>query len=325
MPEFPRRYRPYLISALAGLSYALLFRLIFNTDAFHVAGGLLMVSFLVVVPMGLGGVAVHFAPPRYSYFQRHLLAPWTAVLLFMLTAFLAHLEGAICLVIIFPLFMFMSWLGGSIYSQFRRDDEPHDRALVSILALLPLLTAAVESRFSPPDSQRRVQNMVDVAAPPAVVWQHIIRVPPIRATDLGPSLVDRIGFPRPVEATLTHEGVGGVRHATFERGVEFIETVDEWVPEQRLSFSIKPNTATIPPTTFDEHVTVGGRFFDVLRGTYELQPLPQGRTRLVLYSQQRLSTNLNGYAGLWTDYVMSEIQRRILQVVKRRCEADARG
>ena len=124
-----------------------------------------------------------------------------------------------------------------------------------------------------------------------------------------------------IGATLTRGGVSGVRHATFERGVEFIETVDEWVPLQRLSFSIVPNTATIPPTTFDEHVIVGGRFFDVLRGTYELQPAGPGRTRLVLHSRQRLSTHLNWYAGLWTGFVMSEIQSRILTVLKRRCEA----
>lgn len=69
-----------------------------------------------------------------------------------------------------------------------------------------------------------------INAPAAVVWQHIIRVAPIRAADLGPSLLDDLGFPRPVAATLTREGVGGGRHATFERDVEFIETVDEWQP-----------------------------------------------------------------------------------------------
>jgi hypothetical protein len=96
-----------------------------------------------------------------------------------------------------------------------------------------------------------------------------------------------------------------------------------WEPLKRISFRIKPNTATIPPTTFDEHVTVGGRFFDVLRGTYELQALSPSQTRLILYSQQRLSTRLNPYAGLWTDYVMREIQQRILRVVAKRSETQS--
>ncbi|OON65287.1 hypothetical protein [Hymenobacter sp. CRA2] len=316
-----RRYTPYLAAVLAGVAYALFFRLLFNAGPFQQSGGLLMLAFLVGVPVGLGALTVHFTPPTESNFRRYWLAPWLTVGLFLAVAFLAHLEGAICLIIILPLFLIMASVGAYLYQLFERDDDqPRNAAVVTALAVLPLLAAVAETRVAAPDSQRRVENVVDITAPPAVVWQHIIRVPPIRATDLGRSFVDRIGFPRPVEATLTHEGVGGVRHATFERGVEFIETVDEWQPQRRLSFSIKPNTATIPPTTFDEHVTVGGRFFDVLRGTYELQPLPGGRTRLLLYSQQRLSTRLNPYAGLWTDYVMSEIQRRILHVVKRRCE-----
>ncbi|UYZ57769.1 SRPBCC family protein [Hymenobacter latericus] len=326
MLQISGRHTPKLLAVLAGVVYALAFRLVFNTGPFERYGGLLMVSFLVAVPYGLGMLTAHYTPPGRGSAWRYVFAPWIATTLFLVTAFIAHLEGAICLIIILPLFFFVSWLGARLYGwlEKRRNNKPDDYVLVSAVALLPLVVALAESRFATPDSLRRVQNVVEIAAAPAAVWPHIVRVPPISAADLGPSLIDDIGFPRPVEATLTHEGIGGVRRATFERGVEFIETVDEWVPLQKLSFSIEPNTATIPPTTFDEHVIVGGRFFDVLRGTYELQPLPNGHTRLVLYSQQRLSTNLNPYAGLWTDYVMSEIQRRILQVVKRRCEAPRR-
>ena len=49
--------------------------------------------------------------------------------------------------------------------------------------------------------------------------------------------------------------------ASFERGLTFTETITDWVPLQRIEFTIRANTATIPRTTLDEHVTVGGRFF----------------------------------------------------------------
>jgi hypothetical protein len=87
------------------------------------------------------------------------------------------------------------------------------------------------------------------------------------------------------------EGVGGVRHASFERGVLFIETVDAWEPERRLAFSIHAQSDQIPPTTLDEHVPVGGPFFDGLRGEYTLEPLPNGATRLRLSSRRRISTD----------------------------------
>lgn len=320
--QISRRYIPFALAIGLGLGYSLLARFAFG-DFNPFDSELLSVAYLVVMPLALGAVTAHFVPTDASKALRYLGTPFLVVMSFMAATLLFHLEGLICLVIVCPLFMVLSVLGAALYGTIhnllaRRRDQ---HTLAVAFALLPYLLAPLENRFANPDSFRRVENVIDIAAPAPVVWQHIIRVAPIRAAELGPSLLDDIGFPRPVAATLTREGVGGVRHATFERGVEFIETVDDWQPLRRLSFRIAPNTATIPPSTFDEHVTVGGRFFDVLRGTYELRPLGPGRTRLILYSQQRVSTHLNWYAGLWTRYVMSEIQQRILGVLKKRCEA----
>ncbi|MBF9223677.1 SRPBCC family protein [Hymenobacter ruricola] len=315
---------PYFLAVGIGLLYAFVARFILG-EPFINDNGLLTGSFLLITPVAIGALTAHYLPPTEGKWRRLVVAPFFAVMLFLFCALLFHLEGFICIAIIGPLYLLLAFFGAFIYSAIAdlQDKKDNKTLVVAAFALLPFITAPLENQFNNPDDFRRVENIVLINAPAAVVWQHIIRVAPIPAQDLGPSLIDDIGFPRPIEATLTHEGVGGVRHATFERGVEFIETVDDWQPLRRLSFSIAPNTATIPPTTFDEHVIVGGRFFDVLRGTYELQPAGPGRTRLVLYSEQRLSTHLNWYAGLWTGYVMSEIQGRILAVLRRRCEAPA--
>ena len=153
-----------------------------------------------------------------------------------------------------------------------------------------------------------------------MVSANIERVPAIAPNELRPTWTHRIGFPRPIAATLSHEGVGGVRHATFDGGVLFIETIDTWDPWRKLSFSIRAQTDRIPRTTLDQHVTIGGPYFDVLRGTYELQPLSNGGTRLILSSDHRLSTDFNWYSELWTRSVMSDLQKSILSVIKNRCE-----
>ncbi len=315
----PRRY-PLLLALGVGLFYSLMMRFVLGENFIN-ANGLLSIAFLVLTPVALGAITAHYNPTASSW--QRLGQALLVTLLFIITTFLFNLEGLICLIIIGPLFAVLSILGSVLYGLIARRRAVKNRStlVAAAFALLPFIAVPLENQFNNPDDFRQVENTILINAPAAVVWQHIIRVAPIQARDLGHSVIDDIGFPRPVAATLTREGVGGVRHATFERGVEFIETVDEWVPLQRLSFSIVPNTATIPPTTFDEHVIVGGRFFDVLRGTYELQPAGPGRTRLVLHSRQRLSTHLNWYAGLWTRFVMSEIQGRILTVLKRRCEA----
>jgi hypothetical protein len=316
-----RRRYPFLVAIGLGLAFALVSRYLFDDKLSSQAGGLLTISFLLLIPLALGAITTHFIP-QGGKFWRLCGAPWLTVMLFFATTLLFHLEGLICLLIIGPAFLIVASVGALLYHSIVGLLPPRGNKtlVVAAFAVLPFLAIQFENQVDNPDNFRRVENSVLIQAPAAVVWQHIIRVAPIRAADLGTSPLDKMGFPRPVEATLTHEGVGGVRHATFERGVEFIETVDDWQPLKQLSFSIVPNTATIPPTTFDEHVIVGGRFFDVLRGTYELRPAGPGRTLLVLHSQQRLSTHLNWYAGLWTGWVMSEIQGRILTVLKQRCE-----
>lgn len=317
---------PPLAAVAAGLTYALLLRFAYGGQFGGEGDDLLSLAFLVGGPLGLGALTAYVAGPARSAAHRIFVAPLLAVALFLVAAFVFMLEGLICLILILPLFFLLSMAGAALYvlaeKLLRRRDanRPRHTLAVAALAAAPLLATPLEHRWARPDELRRVENAVDIDAPAAAVWAQIVRVPAIRPADLPPSLTDAIGFPRPVEATLTREGVGGVRHATFERGVEFVETVDDWQPRRRLSFAIKPNTKTIPPTTFDEHVAVGGRYFDVLRGTYELRPLSPTRTRLVLYSEQRLSTHVNSYAGFWTDWVMSEIQSRILQVVRRRSE-----
>ena len=129
-----------------------------------------------------------------------------------------------------------------------------------------------------------------------------------------------LGFPRPLEAKLIGEGVGAVRQATFEHGVLFVETINEWDAPRSLSFSIHADTKNIPPTTFDEHVIIGGKYFDVLEGSYAVEDVGGGDVVLHLSSSQRLSTRFNFYSHFWTEYLMADLQNYILQIIKKRSE-----
>lgn len=68
---------------------------------------------------------------------------------------------------------------------------------------------------------------------------------------------------------------------------------------------------------------IGGPYFDMLDGRYEIQPIGDGRTILHLTSTHRLTTRFNWHAGLWTEPIMSEPRRYILAIVKARAEAVA--
>jgi hypothetical protein len=231
-------------------------------------------------------------------------------------------EGLICILFAIPITFVFSILGGVSARLYNRRAR-NRRSTTLCLALLPFAVAFAESLHTAPREIRPVETGIVIHAPANIVWQNIESVRTIAPSELRPTWTHRIGFPRPIAATLDHEGIGGVRKASFEGGVLFTETITDWQPDKVIAFSIKANTDSIPQTTLDEHVTIGGQYFDVLNGRYILEPQPDGSVLLRLVSQERLSTDFNWYAGLWSDAVMRSLQQSILEVIQHRCEAEA--
>jgi hypothetical protein len=333
LERFSRNARVNLTGLGIAALYGMTIRFIFTSqklprglaNVFGPALLVMTVAFLFAVPFAMGYVAVtarfHLAratnqdPPNVAYW---IFFPWLPAVAAMLLAALFAWEGSVCLLFAAPIMLILASVGGvsAGFAQ-RRQVRP---VQLSAVALLPLLLVLLEDHVPDPLSYRTVETAIRIHASAVAVWTNIIRVPAIQPTELPSSWVRTVGFPRPVEATLSHEGVGGVRHASFTGGLVFTETIDRWDPLRDLSFSIHANTSQIPPTTLDEHVKVGGHYFDVLEGEYRLEALPDGNTLLHLSSRERVSTHFNAYAGFWTDAVMRSIQSSILHVIQRRAE-----
>jgi hypothetical protein len=312
------------LGAATGTAYGLLIR--YGAQVFHNSQVVVVMTlgFMLFLPLAMGFVTIFVIERRRAQsVWMWFLFPWVPVAAAEAAVLAAFWEGKICVLMFTPIALVASTIGGvaaGLIVRHTRSTRAKSATLTCVLCL-PLLLSPFESRFLAQRDLRNVESVVEIQASPAAVWKNIERVPPISSNELQPSWSHAVGFPNPVEATLSEEGVGGVRHASFEGGVLFIETVDTWEPEHRLGFSIRAQTQQIPPTTLDEHVTVGGKFFDVLHGEYSLEPLPNGSTRLHLVSRHRVSTDFNWYAHLWTDAVMRDLQQRILFVVKNRSEA----
>lgn len=307
--------RPSFIGIAIGTLYGVVARLM---QLWPVLGGLfgaMTVAFLFLVPLVIGYLTVFPAVnPSWTY---RLLTPWIPISLSVLLAWIVGWEGTICVVMGLPLLLILGSLGGILGAQAGR------RAGTLLAAMLPFAFAPFEQMIPVPASHRRVETEITIRAEPAAVWSQIVEVPVIRPEEQHPGLFTRIGFPRPISATLSHRGVGGVRLARFEGGVLFVETVTDWESEKLLRFTIRPETDSIPVTTLDPHVVVGGSYFDVLTGTYRLEPVEAGRVVLHLASELRVSTPFNFYSGPWADAIMRSIQRNILEVVRRRAERRA--
>jgi hypothetical protein len=191
----------------------------------------------------------------------------------------------------------------------------------AVVLLLPFALGPFEDRLGAPRTERKVLTQIRIDAGREAVWDEIVEVPLIQPEEFQPRLVHRIGLPHPLSATLRGAGVGATREATFARGVRFIETIDEWREGESLGFTIQVESESAD--AFDEHVTIGGEYFDVLDGRYRIEVSEAGGAVLHLASRYRLSTRFNVYASLWADLIMRSIQESILEVIKARAEARA--
>jgi hypothetical protein len=313
-----------ILGAVIGVVYGLAVRLVSHFFPDFSPSSVMTVGFICFHPFALGFIAVFLAETgKRQRIWAWLYLSWIPLAGTLLGVWLLFLEGLICILMFIPLGMLLSAMGGvagGLAGRSLRSWRSRSASLACVM-VLPFLVAPWEKQVLWEENFRQVENTIDIHAPADVIWRNIERVPAIRGEELPASWSHRIGFPDPVEATLSYEGVGGVRNATFAGGVLFLEIVDVWEPRQRLAFSI--HAETVPSATLDEHVRIGGPFFDVLRGEYRLEPLGNGMVRLHLSSRQRLSTDFNWYAHLWTDAVMSDLQQRILRVIRHRCESAA--
>lgn len=314
----PLKDRSLLYSALAGLLYGLFCRLSFTfrwPDKFF---DVMTIGFLMVMPMATGFISVYLAEraTRRGPLTWFGLPVLTTVALFI-GAFVLFWEGIICLTMLMPVALVIAMLGGGAGAFCARR---FGKTPVVCVMILPFIVSAAERWAGPAYEVCEVATSIRIQAAPATVWKQIERVPLIRPEEQRFSWSQKIGFPRPLEATLSGESVGAVRHATFAGGVSFVETVTVWEPERRLGFDIHADTVNIPPHTLDEHVTIGGPYFDTLHGEYQIEAQRDGSTVLHLVSRHRLSTTFNFYARLWVDAVMRDIQENILYVIRNRCE-----
>ncbi len=314
-------WRRALIVFGVALLYALFCRLIFGWEALRGFFPIVSLSFLTLVPMAFGALTTFLGyrlcgPSGFWVYA----APASVAGLGFLGSFMVHLEALLCLVVAAPIMLPMALIGGRImgWILYHRSN----RLFVSVLVLLPFAIAPIEAMWKAPPEFVSIEDSIQIAASPADIWQEIASVRAISRDEVPFKWIYLLDFPRPIAATLDREGVGAKRHATFERSVSFFETVTEWEPGRSIAFSIKADPDFIPHTAFDQHIIVGGRFYDVLDGRYEIQPAGDG-CRLVLTSTHRLSTRFNAYAGWWSRWVMNQVQSSILMVIKGRAEQRA--
>lgn len=313
----------YLVAFIAPVLFGLLFRYFFTLQPMAQWYTVMSWSFLVFLPLLLGILTTFLAEEKLILEKKYrFLLPWIAVLIFALITLTTQQEGWACWIMAAPFFLVASAVGGFIGAWIRLRKGQKGKMYVSLLALMPFLLSPVEHAITLIPAQYEAYTSIDIAAPKENIWPNVTRVRAIAADDDKGWFTRFLGFPRPIRAELNFEGVGAYRKAIFDKGLVFDERVTKYQHLVNMTFSIKANPHEIPAATMDDHIVIGGKYFDVLDGTYALEQLNDSTCRLHLYSHFKMSTSFNSYASIWARWIMQDIQNNILQIIQRRSVSD---
>jgi hypothetical protein len=183
-----------------------------------------------------------------------------------------------------------------------------------------LLILGIETNFKATDQIHIVSTAIEIEADKSKIWDNVKNVKDIQPDEIETHFVHLIGIPKPLNGEIDKEGIGGTRHITWDKGIKFEEKITSWDDSNGFTYDINVDPNSIPPTTLDEHVMIGGKYFDVLNGSYKIEKLSEEKSKVILTCSYRVTTNLNLYSKLWADFILDDFNKMILEVVKKRSE-----
>jgi len=226
------------------------------------------------------------------------------------------LEGLICIAMAWPIALVVAFPGAVLGRMMATRDVPASTS--AGLALLVPLLVGVEPRPTPPSHE--VLTIVDIAAPPEIVWRHVVTF-----SDLPPPTewLFRAGVAAPTRARIAGHGVGAIRYCDFTTG-SFVEPITAWEENRLLAFDI---TVQAPPMTEltpyrDVHPPHLDGYFRATHGEFRLIPLPGGTTRLEGRTRYVVDMFPQGYWTLPARAIVTAIHARVLHHIQTLAEED---
>ena len=309
------RLRTLIIGLTAGVLYAFLVMLLVTNNHDNVS-----ITYIFALPLILGAIPVLFSTKeQLELYKTYLIIPWGITLIFFLLAWGLDFEGMICLVLIVVPFLFLGTLGAFIFRLIKLKNQGNGTKLYASL-FLPLLILGIETNFKATDQIHIVSTAIEIEADKSKIWDNVKNVKDIQPDEIETHFVHLIGIPKPLNGEIDKEGIGGTRHITWDKGIKFEEKITSWDDSNGFTYDINVDPNSIPPTTLDEHVMIGGKYFDVLNGSYKIEKLSEEKSKVILTCSYRVTTNLNLYSKLWADFILDDFNKMILEVVKKRSE-----
>lgn len=310
-----KRY-PVIAGAIFGVCLRLMFSGRGGSPWSAMAG-----AFIFIAPILVGMVTVYLAERRRRRdWYYYIWAPFAATSLFVAGTLLLFIEGWICALVIIPMFAVLGAIGGVVMGlACRLTNWP--RQTLQGVAVLPILLATFGSNIPTPTGLGTIERAVLVSAPASVVWRQLNDIQDIQPAEMADAWALRIGVPMPMSGTTRQTSDGMVRGSRWGKQVHFDEVIQDWQPEHYLRWTYRFAPDSFPSHALDDHVVIGGHYFDVLDTSFTL--VPDGdATRLSTKVRYRISTQFNFYADWVAQLLLGNLSEVGLRLYKVRSERE---
>ena len=213
-------------------------------------------------------------------------------------------EGAICLVIVSPLF-FTSVLAGALLGRILFKTYP-TRLRLSLLPLL--LLGVLGEPLTRAGRESVITDEILIHAPATKVWPQLTSFPEIPSPPRF--WLFQLGLPYPVATTSAGDFVNAERRCIFSHGAIFKERVVELVPLAKLTFEIVESPQD---PELVGHLTPH-------RGQFVLHDHADGTTTLIGSTWYTLHVRPLWYFNFWTQHVFRSVHLRVMEDIRRRAE-----
>ena len=309
---FPRWW-PFVAGAAAGV----VLRIVFSGDPGEPFAAMTS-AFILLAPFAVGSVTVYAAERQFRRtWWYYASAGAFANVLFVIGTLLILYEGFICAIVILPLFAILGAAGGLLMGVVCRATN-WPTPTVSCIVMLPLLLGGVDTDVSLPNRTTTVERTALVAASPQVVWRELLNTENIRAEEIEHAWLFRIGVPLPLEGRIRDSGEP-VRRVRMGKNVYFDEAIEEFRPNEYVRWTYRFYEDSFPPYALDEHVVIGGHYFDVEDTSYALAPRG-ALTEVTMRVSYRVSTRFNWYANPVARLLLGNLVESNLNYYRNRSE-----
>jgi hypothetical protein len=312
----------WMLVIIAGSGYGLLGYGVFNAVfSGKNSSGVMLVSFLIGIPFSCSATISYFL----DYTRRTTLKKRLVVCIFVLivgTALSALIfaEGAICIALFLGIAVIASLMGvflGALIASIKRNKSKH--TFMSIVAILPFGFGAIEQQMIPSNAVYEVKSSIFVEASAETIWHTILNPTHITQHELEEGWAYKIGVPYPVEAKLTEQKVGGIRKSVWQRGISFDEEITAIQKNRHIEWVYHFTEQSFPAGSLDDHVKIGGTYFDLYNTAYTLRPAKNGAF-LDISVKYRVTTHFNWYAAPWAYFFINDTSQVLLRFYKKRSE-----